>query len=76
VLWSLALISVSAIDALIVAVETQNVYLASKKTWTRKVVLLTDGENPMEVEDWEATAHKMNQLNVSLTIACVTAKLV
>ncbi|KAI0725997.1 SPOC like C-terminal domain-containing protein [Fomitopsis betulina] len=56
------------IDALIVGVETQNRYLATKKTWTRKAVLLTDGENPIELEDWEATAEKMNTFDVSLSV--------
>ena len=54
-------------------IETQDVYLARKKTWTRKMVLLTDGENPIEVEDWQATARKMNDLAVGLTIVYVTA---
>ncbi|CCL99640.1 uncharacterized protein FIBRA_01660 [Fibroporia radiculosa] len=56
------------IDALIVGIETQHQYLSSKKTWTRKVVLLTDGENPIEIEDWEAIVKKMNLLDISLTI--------
>ncbi|KAI0063150.1 SPOC domain-like protein [Artomyces pyxidatus] len=59
------------IDAIIVGVETQDKYLASKKTWTRKMVLLTDGENPMEVEDWEATVKKMRSLDIQLTIVGV-----
>ncbi len=49
-------------------IETQDRVLGNKKTWTRKIVLLTDGESPMEVEDWEATVQKMNALNVSLTV--------
>ncbi|THG94528.1 hypothetical protein EW026_g6962 [Hermanssonia centrifuga] len=56
------------IDALIVGIETQDKYLGKKKTWTRKMVLLTDGENPIEVEDWEETAKKMNLLGVRLSI--------
>lgn len=59
---------VVAIDALIVAVETQDNYLAKRKTWTRKMVLLTDGENPIETEDWEPTAKKMNALGLRLTV--------
>lgn len=54
-------------------IESQDVYLARKKTWTRKIVLLTDGENPIEVEDWQATARKMNDLAVGLTIVYVAA---
>lgn len=57
-----------AIDALIVGIETQARYLAKKATWTRKIVLVTDAESPIEVEDWEATVKKMDSLNISLTI--------
>jgi ATP-dependent DNA helicase 2 subunit 2 len=60
-----------AIDALIVAIETQNDYLSSKKTWTRKITLITDGENPIEIEDWEATVKKMDELSIGLTIMWV-----
>jgi ATP-dependent DNA helicase 2 subunit 2 len=63
----------TAIDALIVAIETQAEYLSSKKTWTRKIVLLTDGENHIEIEDWEATVKKMKALNVHLTIMYVSS---
>ncbi|KDQ54942.1 hypothetical protein JAAARDRAFT_196318 [Jaapia argillacea MUCL 33604] len=56
------------IDALIVGVETQHRYLSSKKTWTRKMILVTDGENPIEIEDWEAIVKKMNAFDVRLTI--------
>ncbi|KAI0762418.1 SPOC like C-terminal domain-containing protein [Fomes fomentarius] len=59
------------IDALIVGIEAQDNFLVNKKTWTRKIVLLTDGENPMEVEDWEATVKKMNDLSISFTVVGV-----
>ncbi|KAG6895586.1 hypothetical protein C0992_000501, partial [Termitomyces sp. T32_za158] len=59
------------LDAIIVGVQTQATHLASKKTWTRKIVLVTDGESPIEVEDWEATVDKMNSLGVSITIVGV-----
>ena len=61
----------TAIDALIVAIETQDRLLEKKKTWTRKIVLLTDVESPMEIGDWEATTSKMNALNISLTVVFV-----
>ncbi|KAI0693769.1 SPOC domain-like protein [Cerioporus squamosus] len=64
-------VSGEPIDALIVGIETQDRFLGNKKTWTRKIVLLTDGENPMEVEAWEDTAKKMNDLGVSLAIVGV-----
>lgn len=60
-----------AIDALIVGIETQDRYLGNKKTWTRRQVLITDGENPMEVEDWEATVGKMNDLKIKLVVMYV-----
>ncbi|CAA7264673.1 unnamed protein product [Cyclocybe aegerita] len=59
------------IDALIVGVETQARYLANKKTWTRKIAIITDGESPIEVEDWEATVAKMDSLSISLIIVGV-----
>lgn len=57
-----------AIDALIVGIETQDIYLEKKRTWTRKIVIVTDGESPIEIEDWEATVKKMNALDISLTV--------
>jgi ATP-dependent DNA helicase 2 subunit 2 len=57
-----------AIDALVVGIETQARYLAKKATWTRKVVLVTDAESPIEIEDWEVTVKKMDSLNISLTV--------
>ena len=62
---------IQAIDALIVAIETQAVHLANKKSWTRRIVLLTDGENPIEIEDWEATVSKMQDLNIGFTVMYV-----
>jgi ATP-dependent DNA helicase 2 subunit 2 len=59
------------IDALIVGITTQDLHLAKKKTWTRKIVLVTDGESPVELEDWEVTVKRMNDLGVSLTVVYV-----
>ncbi|TFK19905.1 SPOC domain-like protein [Coprinopsis marcescibilis] len=59
------------LDALIVALETQGRYLASKKSWTRKVFLVTDGEGPVEAEDWQDIVKKMQQHDVFLTIVGV-----
>lgn len=66
--FELYLILVVAVDAIIVAVETQDDYLKKKKTWTRKMVVLTDGESPIEVEDWELTVKKINELRIITTI--------
>jgi ATP-dependent DNA helicase 2 subunit 2 len=54
-----------------VGIETQAEYLVNKRTWTRKIVLITDGESPIEVEDWEATVKKMDSLKVSLAVMYV-----
>ncbi|TFK38608.1 hypothetical protein BDQ12DRAFT_683054 [Crucibulum laeve] len=59
------------IDALIVGIETQSAYLGNKKTWTRKIIMVTDGESPIEIEDWEATVAKMDELAVGLTVVGV-----
>ena len=67
--------SVSAIDAIIVAIETQDDYLKKKKTWTRKMVVLTDGESPMEVEDWELTVKKIKELQIITTIMWVCRRM-
>ena len=58
-------------DALIVGIETQDRYLGTKK-YTRKIVLLTDGENPIELEDWEVAIDKMNDLKIRLAVVYVT----
>ncbi|KAK0465650.1 SPOC domain-like protein [Armillaria novae-zelandiae] len=56
------------IDCLIAGIETQADHLGSKKTWTRKIILVTDGENPIEIEDWDATVKKLNGVDIALTI--------
>ncbi|KAI6022554.1 SPOC domain-like protein [Pisolithus marmoratus] len=60
-----------AIDALIVGIETQDNYLERKRTWTRKIVIITDGASPLEVEDWQATVKRMTSLTISLTVVGV-----
>jgi len=62
----------TAIDALIVAIETQHIYLSSKRAWTRKIVILTDGESPIELDEWENTAQAVNDRNIFLTIVYVS----
>ncbi|KAI0035265.1 SPOC like C-terminal domain-containing protein [Vararia minispora EC-137] len=61
------------VNALVVGIETQNVYLKTKKTWTRRIVLLTDGENPLEIDDyvWKSAAHMIDKNAVYLTIVGV-----
>ena len=63
----------TAIDGLIVALSMQKDEIGSKKTWTRKVVLVTDGENPLEVDDGdlEGTVKTINDWHVNTVIMCV-----
>lgn len=58
----------AAMDAIIVAIEAQEAHLERKRTWTRKLVLITDAERPMELEEWEAIASKINEYAVSTLI--------
>jgi ATP-dependent DNA helicase 2 subunit 2 len=48
--------------------QAQAEYLASKPSWTRKMVLITDGESPLATEDWEGTAEKIKELGIKLAI--------
>lgn len=50
------------------AIDAQGTYLMSKKTWTRKMVLLTGGEGPIEIQDWEDIASKINDLGIQFNI--------
>ena len=54
------------------AIETQAQHLGKKKTWTRKIVLVTDGQSEIELEDWEATVDKMNDLDIRFTVVLVS----
>ena len=67
----LCLIMNVATDALIVGIETLAKYLKTRKKWTCKMTLLTDGENHVEFDNWEATANKINDLSIHLTIVYV-----
>lgn len=71
---AVALIGLSfsiALDGLIVAIQTQAKHLGKKASWTRKIVLITDGESEFATSDWETTAEKLNELEVYTTIMCV-----
>lgn len=57
------------------AAETQQQHLATKKTWTRKIFLVTDGESPIEEEDWDKIVAKLELYNVHLTIVLVSFSL-
>ncbi|KAG8959142.1 ATP-dependent DNA helicase II subunit 2 [Tulasnella sp. 419] len=59
------------LDGIIVAIQTQDEYLGKKASWTRKLVLVTDAENPLNVDDsdgWEGTAQKLNDLHIETKI--------
>jgi ATP-dependent DNA helicase 2 subunit 2 len=59
---------ISAINGIIVAIQTQSEYLIRKPSWTRRLVLVTDAETPLEIEDWQATVAKINELAINTTI--------
>ncbi|KAK7468469.1 ATP-dependent DNA helicase yku80 [Stygiomarasmius scandens] len=58
------------IDALIVATKTQEEWLGKKK-WSKKITLVTDGQNIMELEDWESSVAKLNELEISFLLVGV-----
>jgi ATP-dependent DNA helicase 2 subunit 2 len=60
-----------AIDALIVGAETLSNYIRTKRSWTGKMVLLTDGESPIQIEKWEFIAKKLSSFNFRITIMYV-----
>ena len=67
------------LDGIIVGTFLQNEELGKKASWTRRVVVITDGQNPLEIEedDIEATVVKLNEWNVELTVMWVpSARLV
>jgi ATP-dependent DNA helicase 2 subunit 2 len=59
------------LDAVIVALNAQNTFLASKNSWTRKLVVVTDGENPIATADYKSTIETMNQNEVITSIVYV-----
>ncbi|KAI0286720.1 SPOC domain-like protein [Russula aff. rugulosa BPL654] len=61
-------VSGDPVDALIVGAETLKIFLRTKRTWTGKIVLLTDGESPIEIEKWESIAKKLSGFNFRITI--------
>ena len=57
-----------AIDALIVGIEAQEQLFSKKPSYRRRIVLVTDGENPIEIEDWKATVRKLQDTNTKVAI--------
>ncbi|PVF93424.1 SPOC domain-like protein [Serendipita vermifera] len=57
-----------ALAGLIVALNAQNRYLASKPSWSRKLIVVTDGENAIDTTDYKATIEAMNDNNVQTSI--------
>lgn len=58
------------LDGIIVATWVQNNELGKKASWTRKLYIITDGQNPLEIEedDVDGTVEKLNDWNVELTL--------
>lgn len=57
-----------ALDGLIVALNAQNKFLGSKASWTRKLIVVTDGENYIETADYKQTVEAMNAAGVITSV--------
>jgi ATP-dependent DNA helicase 2 subunit 2 len=53
---------------LIVALNAQSKFLGTKKSWTRKVIVVTDGENYIETADYKQTVENMNANEVMTSV--------
>lgn len=56
-----------AISAVVVAVDLIDTF-TKKLKWIRKIVLVTDGQGPMDADDVSDIAAKMNDSNIELTV--------
>lgn len=56
-----------AISAIVVAVDLMDTF-TKKLKWIRKIVLVTDGQGPMDADDIDDIASKMNDSNIDLTV--------
>lgn len=59
------------LDGVIVALNAQNNFLASKPSWSRKLIIVTDGENPIATSDYKSTIETMNQNEVITSVVGV-----
>lgn len=60
-------VSGDAISAIVVAVDLIDTF-TKKLKWIRKIVLVTDGQGPMDADDIGDIAAKMNDSNIELTV--------
>lgn len=58
----------TALDGLIVALNAQTKFLGTKASWTRKVIVVTDGENHIETADYKQTVENMNANEVMTSV--------
>ena len=59
-----------AISAIVVAVDMIDTF-TKKLKWTRKIVLVTDGQGEVDGDDLDDIAKKMNDSNIQLTVLYV-----
>ena len=59
-----------AVSAIVVAVDMIDTF-TKKLKWIRKIVLVTDGQGPLDADDTEAIAKKMNDSGIQLTVLYV-----
>ncbi|RSL41737.1 hypothetical protein CEP53_012583 [Fusarium sp. AF-6] len=56
-----------AISAIVVAVDMMDTF-TKKLKWNRKIILITDGQGPMDADDLSDISKKMNDSNIQLTV--------
>lgn len=59
-----------AISAIVVAVEMINTF-TKKQKWKRKIVLVTDGQGPIDADGISDISKKMNDCSIQLTVLYV-----
>lgn len=60
--------SCDTLEGVIVALDAQNRELGSKATWTRKLIVVTDGEHPIQQEGYKDVIQAMNDAKVKTSI--------
>ncbi|EEU46616.1 uncharacterized protein NECHADRAFT_68667 [Fusarium vanettenii 77-13-4] len=56
-----------AISAIVVAVDMMDTF-TKKLKWNRKIILITDGQGPMDADGLSDISKKMNDSNIQLTV--------
>lgn len=49
-------------------------HLGNKRTWKRRITLVTDGEGECNTDDWEEIAGKMAEWEIKFSVVCVSSQ--